>query len=152
GLVERTSRVIEELETEMSEPAAEEAAPPAGRRAREPMPVVVQPPRASALETIAAVVGPLINPLATAGVVIVLVIFMLIQREDLRDRFIGLLGTQRLNVTTQALDDAGSRISRYLLMQLLINVTYGVPVGIGLHFIEIGRASCRERVESWGAG
>src|SRR5690606_29386034 len=68
------------------------------------------------------------------------VIFMLIQREDLRDRFIGLLGTRRLNVTTQALDDAGSRISRYLLMQLLINVTYGVPVGIGLHFIGVPNA------------
>ncbi|HEX7087943.1 MAG TPA: AI-2E family transporter [Vicinamibacterales bacterium] len=144
GLVERTSRVLEELETEMNEPVEEEPASRAGRtqgrRAREPMPVVVQPPRASALETIAAVVGPLINPLATAGVVVVLVIFMLIQREDLRDRFIGLLGTQRLNVTTQALDDAGSRISRYLLMQLLVNVTYGLPVGIGLHVIGVPNA------------
>lgn len=142
GLVERTSRVLEELETEIAATGAE--TPQTGRarqrRANEPMPVVVQPPRASALDTIAAVVGPLINPLATAGVVVVLVIFMLIQREDLRDRFIGLLGTRRLNVTTQALDDAGSRISRYLLMQLLVNVTYGVPVGIGLYFIGVPNA------------
>ena len=104
------------------------------------MPVTVQEPPASPLETLEAFVSPLLDPLATAGVVIVLVIFMLIGREDLRDRFIGLVGTSRMNVTTQALDDAGLRISRYLLMQFLVNVTYGVPIGIGLYFIGVPNA------------
>jgi predicted PurR-regulated permease PerM/GAF domain-containing protein len=145
GLFERTTQVFEELETEMAEAAEqaegeEEARRPARRRTAEPMPVVVEPPASTPLESIAAFVSPLINPLATAGVVVVLVIFMLIQREDLRDRFIGLVGTGRLNLTTQALDDAGTRISRYLLMQLLVNVTYGLPVGIGLYFIGVPNA------------
>lgn len=132
GLIERTSRMLSELNREM--------AVPGGDPAVRPVPVEVQPPPASALDTLSAFVGPLLAPLATAGVVIVLVIFMLIQREDLRDRFIGLVGMDRMNLTTQALDDAGSRISRYLLMQVLINVTYGFPIGIGLYFIGVPNA------------
>ena len=61
-------------------------------------------------------------------------------REDMRDRFLGLIGPQQINATTQALDDAGRRVSRYLLMQLLVNVTYGVPVAIGLYFIGVPNA------------
>jgi hypothetical protein len=62
---------------------------------------------------------------------------MLIEREDLRDRLIRLIGTGKLNVTTQLLDDAGHRVSGYLLMQLIVNVTYGIPIGLGLFFIGI---------------
>ena len=82
-------------------------------------------------------VGPLISPLATAGIVIVFVIFMLLKREDLRDRVIRLVGSRDLPRTTQALDDAARRVGRYLLMQLVVNTTYGIPIGIGLWLIGI---------------
>jgi len=56
----------------------------------------------------------------------------LLQKDDLRDRFVLLLGEGRVHVTTQALDEAGKKVSRYLLMQLVVNATYGIPVGICL--------------------
>ena len=68
---------------------------------------------------------------------IVFVIFMLLKREDLRDRFIRLAGSRDLPRTTQALDDAARRVGRYLLMQLVVNVTYAIPIGIGLWLIGI---------------
>jgi predicted PurR-regulated permease PerM len=84
--------------------------------------------------------GPLLSPIGTAGIVAVYVIFFLFDRQSLRDRFIHLVGHGRLHLTTQALDDAANRVSRYLAAQLLINVTYGVPVGVGLYFIGIPNA------------
>ena len=81
--------------------------------------------------------GPLVAPIATAGLVVVFVIFMLLQREDLRDRIIRLVGASDVARATEAMDDAAKRISRYLLMQLVINVLYGIPVGIGLYFIGV---------------
>jgi predicted PurR-regulated permease PerM len=76
--------------------------------------------------------GPVVSPLGTAGLVIVFVIFMLLQREDLRDRMIRLVGKGQIHVTTTALDDAATRISRYLLAQAIVNGTYGIAIGIGL--------------------
>jgi hypothetical protein len=69
----------------------------------------------------------------------VFLIFVLLEREDLRDRFIKLVGGD-LQKSTEALDEAASRVSRYLLMQLVVNVTYGIPIGIGLYFIGIPNA------------
>ena len=89
------------------------------------------------MQIITTVVGPLVSPLATAGIVIVFVIFMLLKREDLRDRLIRLAGARDLPRTTQALDDAARRVGRYLLMQLVVNTTYAVPIGIGLWLIGI---------------
>ena len=77
------------------------------------------------------------SPLATAGIVIVFVIFMLLKRDDLRDRVIRLAGSRDLPRTTQALDDAARRVGRYLLMQLVVNTTYAIPIGIGLWLIGI---------------
>ncbi|HET6409914.1 MAG TPA: AI-2E family transporter, partial [Chthoniobacteraceae bacterium] len=68
-------------------------------------------------------------------------LFLLIERQDLRDRFIHLVGRGRLHVTTQAIDDAASRVSRYLGAQLVVNVTYGIPIGVGLYFIGIPNAA-----------
>lgn len=84
--------------------------------------------------------GPLLAPLGTAGMVAIYVIFFLFDRQSLRDRFIHLVGHGRLHLATQALDDAADRVSRYLAAQLMINVCYGVPVGIGLYFIGIPNA------------
>ncbi|HEU0200107.1 MAG TPA: AI-2E family transporter [Burkholderiaceae bacterium] len=88
-----------------------------------------------------AAMTPVLAPLAAVGLAVVLVIFMLIRREDLRDRLISLVGHGRVTVTTKALDEASERISRYLLMQLIVNGTFGLAVGIGLYFIGIPHAA-----------
>ena len=79
--------------------------------------------------------GQVLSPLATLGLVLVFVIFLLANRKDLRDRVLRLVGDARLHVTTQALDDAATRITHYLQMQSAINAIYGVCVGIGLWLI-----------------
>ncbi len=85
--------------------------------------------------------GTLLEVLGTAGIVIVFVVFFLMRREDLRDRFIHLAGKGHLTVTTQMLEDAGSRVSRYLSILLLLNVTFGICIGIGLYFIGVPNAA-----------
>lgn len=100
--------------------------------------VIELPP--SPLSQITAWLGPLMGPFSTAGIVIVLVIFMLIRREDLRDRVIQLCGIANIHATTEAIDDGTSRLSRYLRMQLLVNTIYGVVVAAGLFFIGIPNA------------
>ena len=99
-------------------------------------PVVVAPEAASAFAGFSWL-GPMVGPLSTAGLVVALVMFMLLERRDLRDRLIGLLGHGRLASTTKAFDEAGSRVSRQLLMQSLVNLVYGVGVGIGLYFLGV---------------
>ena len=81
--------------------------------------------------------GPILGPLGTAGLVLAMVIFMLLERRDLRDRLIGLFGYGRLTVTTKAFDEAGTRVSRQLLMQSLVNLFYGVAAGIGLYVLGV---------------
>jgi predicted PurR-regulated permease PerM len=76
--------------------------------------------------------GLVLSPLATMGLILVFVIFILVNRRDLRDRILRLVGDARLHLTTQALDDAATRITHYLLMQSAVNAVYGVCVGIGL--------------------
>ncbi len=99
-----------------------------------PVPVRVvtpQSPIAAMWEYLQSVLGPL----ATASVVVVLVIFMLLGREDLRDRMIRLFGHGQLNLTTQAIDEAGHRITRYLVAQSVVNICYGAAVSGGLWLI-----------------
>jgi predicted PurR-regulated permease PerM len=115
---------------------AEQTAPGKG-----PLPVEVVGGQLTALGVIREVVGPLFAPLGTAAVVIVNVIFFLYDRKGLRDRFIYLIGRGRLNVTTQAIDDAADRVSRYLGAQLMVNTAYGIPIGVGLYFIGIPNAA-----------
>jgi predicted PurR-regulated permease PerM len=82
-------------------------------------------------------VGPMVERFASAGLVIVLVIFMLIYREDLRNRLIRLIGYGRLTVTTKALEEAGDRISHYLLMQTIINASFGLAIGSAFFLISL---------------
>ena len=105
-----------------------------------PMPVTVVEPPETPLTVLRTTLFPLLGPLGTAGLVVIFVIFMLIQREDLRDRLLRLLGEGRLNASTQALDEAAQRVSRYLLMQSLINTGTGTAVGLGLFFIGVPNA------------
>jgi predicted PurR-regulated permease PerM len=94
----------------------------------------------SPLQMFGGMFGTLLEVLGTTGIVIVLVVFFLMQREDLRDRFIHLTGKGHVTVTTQMLEDAGTRVTRYLSMLLLINVAFGVSVGIGLYLIGVPNA------------
>jgi hypothetical protein len=97
-----------------------------------PQPVVIQDETSSWPWHFPAALGSMIEPLATAALVVVLATFMLLERQDLRDRLIRLFGHGRLTGATRAFDEAGRRVSRYLLTQSLINLTYGIGVGIGL--------------------
>lgn len=112
---------------------------------RKATPVEVVSRKDERLEWVQGVVAPILGPLGTAALVLLLLIFMLLQREDLRNRLIRLIGQGRISATTQAMDDAGLRVSRYLLMQLVVNVSYGIPVAIGLYFIGVPNAIL------WGA-
>ena len=101
---------------------------------------VVQSSRANPFELVQLIIAPLLGPLGMAALVLILVIFMLLEREDLRSRLIRLIGQGRISATTRAMDDAGHRVSRYLLMQLLVNLTYGVAIAVGLYFIGVPNA------------
>lgn len=119
----------ENKQKQQQQAAAEPAAAPADQG---PLPVVIHSPPPTGLDLLKTYAGTILGPVGKAALVFVFVIFMLFQREDLRDRLIRLMGPDRLDVTTGAIGDASSRISRYLLMQLIINVTYGLPVALGL--------------------
>jgi predicted PurR-regulated permease PerM len=139
GFVDKIQAARDRIRREMSEPADPESA--AGLEALKPDPQLVQlvPEEEGPFNLAAlwALTEPLLEPLAMAGVVVVLVMFLLIRREDMRDRLISLLGRGRLTLTTKALDEAGHRISRYLLMQWIINTGFGVAVGVGLFVIGV---------------
>ncbi len=113
---------------------------PAAAGSAPAVPVKLVEPGTSSMEMLKNVGASIIGPLGTAAVVAVFVIFILLEREDLRDRIIHLVGRRRLHLTTQALDDAAQRVSRYLLAQLIVNATYGIPIGLGLYFIGIPNA------------
>src|ERR1700743_835526 len=113
---------------------------PVGSRPITPVPVEVLQPDPGALESLRSLIAPLISPLATTGIIVIFVIFILIQREDLRNRLIRLAGSHDLQRTTPALDDAGSRLSRLFLNQLLINTGFGILIGTGLWLIGIPSA------------
>ena len=127
GSVEKLQEAIEDIKTDLGQ-----AAGPAGTPTR---PLVV----AERVTGFAGFswLGPIVGPIGTAGLVLAMVIFMLLERRELRDRLIGLFGQGRLTITTKALDEAGTRVSRQLLMQSLINLVYGVAAGIGLYVLGV---------------
>ncbi|MEZ5789053.1 MAG: AI-2E family transporter, partial [Xanthobacteraceae bacterium] len=84
---------------------------------------------------IQSLLTPVLNPIATLGIVLVIAVFILLRQEDLRDRFIRLIGSHDLNRTTTALDDAARRLSRFFLTQLALNVMFGLVIAAGLYVI-----------------
>jgi predicted PurR-regulated permease PerM len=113
GIVERASEVVKNLKDEITktEPPEQKASSsralaPGGARQQQPVPVEIHQPGPTGLQIIQTIVGPLLQPLATTGIVIIFVIFFLLQREDLRDRFIRLAGAR------PAADHPGARRSR----------------------------------------
>jgi predicted PurR-regulated permease PerM len=100
-----------------------------------PVPVEVRQPPLDPLAVASRVLMPVLHPLATLAIVFVVAVFILIQRDDLRDKIVRLFGTRDLHRTTLAMDDAARRLSRYFLVQLGINASFGLVVAIGLYFI-----------------
>jgi len=138
GLVDKVQAVVERITAEIEREDAPPTPEPVATREPEPQPVkIVEDDGVFRLSEVWSVAGPVLAPLANAGLVLVLVIFMLIRREDLRDRVLALVGQHQLADTTRALDDAGARISRYLLTQLIINTGFGIAVALGLWAIGI---------------
>ena len=131
GVLENVQKAIDEVTEEIQkkeEPLTDK---------EKPRPVVVEAEASSRFWPIPLASAAMLEPLAAAGLVIVLVVFMLIQREDLRNRLIRLVGYGRLTFTTMALEEAGQRISRYLLMQTIVNSCFGLAVGLALYLIGV---------------
>ena len=155
GRFKKFSEAVEELKKDLSGAKAPEIAqaPEKSETAVLTAPSVqpavpvqtFQTSKANLFQLVQVIIAPLLGPLGTAALVLLFVIFMLLKREDLRSRLIRLVGRGRISSTTRAMDDAGARVTRYLLMQFLVNVTYGIPVAIGLYFIGVPNAVL------WGA-
>jgi len=142
GTLERASDMLKDLSKEIDKP--KEAAPArwpnlipnsSASGPQAPVQVEVRQPDPGALENLRALISPLVHPLATTGIIIIFVIFILLQREDLRNRVIRLAGSYDLQRTTAALDDAARRLSRLFLTQLILNGAFGVVIGLGLWMI-----------------
>jgi predicted PurR-regulated permease PerM len=130
GVLDRASGTLRQLQEEITKQGPTTPG-------QKPLPVEVRQPEPRGLEAIANLVRPLLTPLATTALVILFLLFILLQREDIRDRFLRLAGTGDLQRTTAALDDAATRLSRFFLMQTLLNTGFGVVIGIGLWLIGI---------------
>ena len=141
----RARRTIDEIGTEMARQEAADAAklPRSSRPAptERPTRVVVEDVPQTPFDFMKELISPLVVPLSTAGAVILFTFIMLLRREDLRDRVIRLVGHKQLNLTTQVLEEAAGRVSRYLRVQLIVNVTYGLPVGIALYALGVPNAA-----------
>jgi len=106
-----------------------------------PIPVRVIEGRNAIPQLMQETLGAVLSPLGTAALVLLLVIFMLFKREDIRGRLIRLMGQGRISTTTRAMEDAGRRVSRYLSTQFLVNTCYGICVATGLHIIGVPNAA-----------
>jgi predicted PurR-regulated permease PerM len=142
GTLERASEVLQNLSREIDRPNA--AAPSTSvaptvvlKPTDRPIPVEVKQPDAGALQTLAALISPLIHPLETTGIVVIFIIFILLQRQDLRNRLVRLAGSRDLQRTTAAIDDAAQRLSQLFLTQLALNAAFGLVIGVGLWVIGV---------------
>jgi predicted PurR-regulated permease PerM len=143
GLLKNASGMLKDLDRELktqSEPPAGRSSLPDAAQHKAPIPVEVHQPDPGATETLVAMLRPLAIPFTTTGIVVIFLIFFLFQREDLRNRFIRLIGSDDLERTTAALDDAGRRLGKLFLTQLVLNATFGAVVGLGLAVIGVPSA------------
>ena len=150
GAIANIQKTVDEVSQELGKqeqqkPQKDHTLPlPGGKPAdvrKDVQPVLIVPDESTNVQRLRDMLEPIFAPLATAGVVLVVVIFMLMQREDLRDRFIRLVGRARLTVTTKMLDEAERRISRFLLTQSVINAAFGAVIAAGLWWIGVPYAA-----------
>ena len=122
-------------EGQISPPPASPAGEQAARPEQTPVPVEVRRPPPDPVALATRILTPVLHPLAAAAIIFIVAIFILLQQDDLRDRVIRLFGSRDLHRTTLAMDDAARRLSRFFLIQLGINATFGVIITAGLYFI-----------------
>lgn len=112
---------------------------------KQPIPVTVISPSQTTSEYLSQFARPALEPIGVMAMVVIFTFYMLVKREDLRNRMLLLAGMGQLNLMTQALNEAAARISRYLITNVLVNVGYGVIFGIGLYLLHVPNATL------WGA-
>ena len=134
GLMGRISRVMHNISEELKPSGTPALARPGDQK---PVPVEIRQGDISPMQIVPKVLGSLFGVLVTVIMIVVFAVFMLLQQEDLRDRVIRLVGWRQLNLTTKALDEAGERVSRYLVAQLVVNVAFGIPAGVALYFLGV---------------
>lgn len=145
SVVQGVSAVLKKLSDEVTGTSDNANAPKDGNgsiasdtaQAGKPVPVEIVNSQTEPLQVIENILEPLLEPLATLAVVIIFVAFILLQKEDLRDRFIRLAGAADLQRTTLALDEAATKLARYLFLQTIINLTFGMIVAVGLYLVGI---------------
>jgi predicted PurR-regulated permease PerM len=118
-------------------PAPVSASKPAPSAEPKPVQVEVHQPAPTPMQLAERIITPIVDPLSTTAIVLIVTVFVLLQREDLRDRLIRLFGSSDLHRTTAAMNDAARRLSRYFLTQLGINAAFGVITGTGLYLIGV---------------
>ena len=141
--LERAAIFTREAPLRSAEPAARGAAGPTPvtdavvSRARAVTPARIVGEEPNTLTVARDVLAPVLAPFETFVIVLVVAIFILLQKDDLRDRMIRLFGSSDLHRTTTAMDDAADRLGRYFLSQLAVNTAFGLVVGIGLWLIGV---------------
>jgi predicted PurR-regulated permease PerM len=110
-----------------------------------PIPVEVRQARSSSVQVIARLLASVWQPVASTGIVLVVLVFLLLEHEALRDRFIRVVGGTKIRLTTVALNDAGERLSRFFVSQFAVNLGVGVTLGLGLALLGVPQAFL------WGA-
>ena len=133
---ELTNRLSRQMD-HVAAPPSPTAAPDAAGAAPKAIPVQVQQPAPDPMSLARSVLEPILAPLETTLIIFIVAVFILMQKEDLRDRLIRLFGSGDLHRTTVALDDTARRLSKYFLAQLGINAAFGVIIGIGLAVIGV---------------
>jgi predicted PurR-regulated permease PerM len=133
----KMSLVMRRLDTPPAAPVASPGPKPAPSAEPKPVQVEVHQPDPTPMQLAERIITPIVDPLSTTVIVLIVAIFVLLQREDLRDRLIRLFGSSDLHRTTTAMNDAARRLSRYFLIQLGINTTFGLIIGIGLFVIGV---------------
>ena len=122
GVLERASGTLRDLQGELNRAETPSPSPTAAQvNSAKPLPVEIYQPEPRGLEALANLVRPLLSPLASSALVVLFLLFLLLQREDIRDRLLRLAGTADLQRSTAALDDAAGRLGRFFLMQTLLN-------------------------------
>jgi predicted PurR-regulated permease PerM len=138
--LENAFTAVEDISGDLATSAGN-ATPTPQQPATQPQPVRIVDPDRTQLQSTAELLMRFLRPIGTFGVVIVFTIYLLVKREDLRHRILLLAGMGRINVMTQALQDAATRISQYLIFQLAVNAAYGTLFGFGLFLIGVPNAT-----------
>ena len=151
GAFQQASDTLKDLQKQLETPSVGAGSPPVsvtvtplpgplgGNAASggKPIPVELHTPAPTPLDQLQTIIGIVLEPLATFGAVLLFVLFLLLQREDVRDRAIRLMGSHDLEKSTTAMDDAGDRLSKYFLGMTAINAGFGVIIGVGLWMIGV---------------